>query len=411
MNSYNPFKSAFFSMTKNEWVLFVFLIFTAGFSLSIQLLTIVVFSTFHLLKKNKILYINRWLFYSLILFISLSQLLLIWSLDYSVNYVLNTLIIVFMWFIALQCSNIIVLKTVQLDSDKIEQVLIKVFVINFIVVILQILRLMLISGTLNPFVVDSAGDHISGLFSFSSSNMIVMSFYSIFFYYKKYYKLLLLAIVVIALTFFMSGILLFLTSLFLYTLSKFSFSSLIKYTFITLIGIYMFSIFSPGNITYAMNILTIKIGNEDDPARKVIATQQTIDYWTDDWNNFIFGAGGGKFSSRTAFITAGEYVSYPNEFKYLSSDFRNNHFELWNKDILSADYKDGTANQPFSFYHKMIGEYGLIGIVLFMLYLFTYIPFYKKLTFGKAILIGLLLFLYLDYWFEYFTIFIFFLTV
>ncbi|XLS29271.1 hypothetical protein ACJD0Z_00280 [Flavobacteriaceae bacterium M23B6Z8] len=138
--------------------------------------------------------------------------------------------------------------------------------------------------------------------------------------------------------------------------------------------------------------------------------KQTFNFLTDEIDNFIFGAGGGKFSSRTAFLTSADYVAwYPEKYKYLSNNFKSNHYSLWNSQLLKTPYKDGTANQPFSFYNKIFGEYGLFGVVIFVLfYLGKLIKNYKVLTYGKIVLFLLLSYFILDYWFEYFTVIIFF---
>lgn len=394
-------------MSRSELMLFVFIICTAGFSTVIQLLTLVLFSLFNILKRPKILFLNRWIFYALITFISFSQLLFIGDEDYGLNYILNTLIITFMWYFMLQSSNFIVSTISEIQQSRLELVLIKVFNVNAIVVLIQAIILFISRGG-NPFVEDNAGDFIRGIFSFSSSNMIVMAFYSIFFTFKKYYKLLAISILVMLLTYFMSGLLFFIISISIYGLTVLNFVNKIKLVATGLSVIFLFSIISPGNIRYAQGILSTKLNSEDDPIRKIESIKQTYLYWTESWLNFVFGAGGGKFSSRTAFITAGEYVYYPKDLIYLSPEFKKNHFQLWNNQILSNDHMDGTANQPFSFYNKIVGEYGLIGIFLFILYLTVFLRNYKRLSFGKVILITLPLFLFLDYWFEYFTVIIFF---
>ena len=394
-------------MSRSELMLFVFIICTAGFSTVIQFITLVLFSLFNISKRPKILFFNRWLFYALITLISLSQLLFIGAEDYGLNYILNTLIISFMWYFMLQSSNFIVSTISEIHQSRLELVLIKVFNVNAIVVVIQVIILFISRGG-NPFADDSAGDHIKGIFSFSSSNMIVMAFYSIFFTFKKYYKLLAISILVMLLTFFMSGLLFFIISVSIYSLTVLSLTNKIKLVATGISVIFLFSIISPGNIRYSQNILSTKFNSEVDPIRKITSVQQTYLYWTESWLNFVFGAGGGKFSSRTAFITAGEYVNYPEDYIYLSPEFKKNHFQLWNNKILSNDYMDGTANQPFSFYNKIIGEYGLIGIFLFIRYMSVFFRNYKRLSFGKVIIITFPLFLFLDYWFEYFTVIIFF---
>ncbi|WP_299121226.1 hypothetical protein [uncultured Winogradskyella sp.] len=208
----------------------------------------------------------------------------------------------------------------------------------------------------------------------------------------------------------MSGIVLFLGTILIFAF----FYLPIKFKLRILAGVFagflLFTIISPKNIEYVKTNLTKKLFAKRDQARKIVSFEQTMEHALLDTPNFLFGAGAGKFSSRTAFMTAGEYVSwYPESLVYASDEFYSNHFQLWNEKILSRPYKDGTANQPFSFYNKIIGEYGLIGIVLFILfYLYYPIKSYKHLTYGRLVLFLLLAYFILDYWFEYFTVIIFF---
>jgi len=80
---------------------------------------------------------------------------------------------------------------------------------------------------------------------------------------------------------------------------------------------------------------------------------------------------------------------------------------LWNKWLLSIDYKDGTHNQPFSFYNQILGEFGLMGVFLFFIYLFYIIRNWHKLTYGRILALSTLGFFILDYWFDYFSVILF----
>ncbi len=173
--------------------------------------------------------------------------------------------------------------------------------------------------------------------------------------------------------------------------------------------IYLFSIVSPENIKYVNHIFTEKINSKTDPVRKLVSFEETATNFVSSPKSFLFGEGGGKFSSRTAYLTGGEYVTwYPEALVYRSETFEKNHFKLWNNEALRIPFRDGTANQPFSFYNKIIGEYGLVGIILFSIYLYYFFKHYRFLTYGKIIVLLTLGFLLLDYWFEYFSVMLFF---
>ena len=315
----------------------------------------------------------------------------------------------FMWFLAFQSSNIVVKNVFELEGLKIEKILKIFFKINLFLVIIQIVIMCIDMKTLLPFANMSAGDNVKGLFRNSSVNMIIMSFYAVFFMFKKDHINAVIAFTVMILTFYMSGLLLFLSVFLFYAFIKFSFERKIKIILGSVLVLFLFAQLSPDNVDYVKHILNDKISSKTDPPRKLVSFGQTFNNWTSNPISFVFGTGGGKFSSRTAFITAGEYVSwFPEKLTYISEDFNDNHFQLWNSKILSISFKDGTSNQPFSSYNKIVGEYGLLGIVLFMIYLSSSIKYYRHLTYGKIIFLLIFAYFLLDYWFEYFSVIVFF---
>lgn len=396
------------SINLKEFFFLLFLICASGFSTIIQLITLFCFSLYFLLISKKIKFVNRWVFYISLTTISIIQLLFLWRTDYGLNYAINTLLISFMWFLALQASNIVVKGVFDINNIKLERILKIFFKVNFFLVVLQVVFMCIEMKTFFPFSNMSAGDNIKGLFRNSSVNMVIMSFYSIFFIHNKKYKYFLLAILVAILTFYMSGLILFIGVVLFYIFFNFPFYKKLKVLGALLLGLLLFTLISPKNVEYVQLILKNKINSKTDPARKLVSFEQTLDHWVSDPGNFIYGSGGGKFSSRTAFITGGEYVGwFPENLTYLSQDFEENHFQLWSSKILSIPYKDGTSNQPFSFYNKIVGEYGLLGIILFLIYLSTPIKYYKRLTYGKLIFLLIFAYFLLDYWFEYFSVIVF----
>jgi hypothetical protein len=396
-------------LTLKELIFLLFLICAAGFSTILQFVSLFLFSFVFLFVGRKIKFIGRWFFFISLIVISLAQLLLFWKTDYSFNYIVNSGLIAFMWFLALQGSNIVINNVFEIDAQKIERILKIFFKINLFLAILQILYLCIELKTLFPFSNMSAGDCVKGLFRNSSVNMVVMYFYSLFFFSKRDYKYFTIAVIVMILTFYMSGLLLFVSVFFMYSFLNFSFKNKLKVIGGLALVFLMFIYFSPKNVKYVQHILNDKLSSKTDPPRKLVSFNQTFDNWVSDPVNFVFGSGGGKFSSRTAFITGGEYVKwFPQNLTYISNDFQINHFQLWNYKILSIPYKDGTSNQPFSFYNKIIGEYGLIGVILFLFYLYIPIKYFKHLTYGKLIFLSIFAYFLLDYWFEYFSVIIFF---
>jgi hypothetical protein len=273
----------------------------------------------------------------------------------------------------------------------------------------QLVMLMIEQRTLNPFggsYKGATGDFIYGLFSNSSINMIMSTFFFFFYIYQKKQWKAFFAVTTAILTTYMGGLVLAILAFVIILI----FNPAIKikyklYGLIFLVAAYFsFRIISPENVKYSEYF--IKKTFSIDPPRKLISFGQTINYSTSTIPRFFVGAGPGNFSSRTAFVFGGEYVSWlPQKVVYRSDAFDKNHFKLWNNEILSKPYQDGTANQPFAVYNQLLGEYGFIGLmVFFVLYTGYYFKRYYQLTYGKYLLVFLLLIFLMDYWFEYLSV-------
>ena len=353
------------------------------------------------------------LFYLGLLAISLVQVLFFFRDDYSVPYLINCLLISFMWGLAFLAHNFIAISVKSCTVSSLEKVLVYFFKANIFLVIVQYILVSIQAKSIFPFSVPqfgmSTGDYLKGFFSNSSVNMVIMAFFAVYFFTKKDKIKITIAIIIAVLSTYMSGILIALAMLCLYAFFMFSLKNKVKVVVFILVGTYAFSIISPENIDYIKHIFTEKINSKTDPSRKLVSFKQTATNFVSSPTSFLFGEGGGKFSSRTAYATGGEYVSwYPKDLIYRSEKFEENHFKLWNYEALRLPFRDGTANQPFSFYNKIIGEYGLIGVFLFIVYISYFFNRFKFLTYGRLILPLLLGFFALDYWFEYFTVILFF---
>lgn len=137
---------------------------------------------------------------------------------------------------------------------------------------------------------------------------------------------------------------------------------------------------------------------------KLIAYFQTIAFLKDHPSKLITGNGTGNFSSKVAFKVAGMSWAgtYPEEFRYIDPAFRNNHLSVYTHFFSKEDKSyHSVKNAPNSFYNQLLGEYGLLGLLSFViLYLFYFLKDWKKLTYGFALIPVLLLALATDYWFE-----------
>ena len=321
---------------------------------------------------------------------------------------------IFLWYLYLAFYLSAKLWISHSGIDKIDWLLITVFKINALFCLLQYFLLVIEYKTLNPFVSEmstSAGDNIKGIFANSSVNLVVNA---ILLYYslvtKRSIYITVISILIILFTSFMSGIACILMAAGVHFIfdKKISFKKRIGSVLVAAIFISIFYIISYENFIYAYSIIeTILTFN---PPRKIVSFLQTLDYLDSSLIHFLIGGAPGHFSSRVAFIGGGEYVTwYPSSLTFLSPDFYKNHFQLWNFDTLAIPFNDGTGNQPFSIYNQTLGEYGITGFLCLIFFYFRcMLKKIKKLPYSRFIMILLLLFFFLDYWFEYLSFIIIF---
>ncbi|NOT49907.1 MAG: hypothetical protein HOP10_01360 [Chitinophagaceae bacterium] len=144
---------------------------------------------------------------------------------------------------------------------------------------------------------------------------------------------------------------------------------------------------------------------------KFIALRQTFQFLKVHPLKMITGTGMGNFSSKLAFrATALQMAgSYPKRMAYIHNDFLNNHLNLY-LTYFSKDIElHSLVNSPNSVYDQLIAEYGLAGILAFiLLYLAFYIKYLKKLSYGIPLLLLLLGCFGVEYWYEQLSIVILF---
>lgn len=381
----------------------------------LQIIFLVLFGWLILLLNRKLVRLDsRAIFYIGLILLSGIQLLFFFRDDYDVAYLINSFLATLLWSISFLCY-LIIKSTVQNQSISfINKLVDTLFKLNIGLILVQYLIACIVTRTPFPFYSSvpyygmSTGDHLKGFFPNSSVTMIIMAFYLIYFAYKKDRKVVIAAIALIATT-YMSGILFFSVVVAAYVF----FALNLRVKVITLVSMLFLFVFTsqvtPENIDYVEHILTKKIKDKEDPVRKLVSFEDTAKNWVSSPGSFLFGEGGGKFSSRTAFVTGGHYAPwYPKSLVYRSEKFEENHFRLWNKKALFIAFRDGTQNQPFSVYNQMVGEFGLIGVALLFIYLFYGIYRWRYLSYGKIIVLSLPAFFLLDYWFDYFTVIVFF---
>lgn len=144
---------------------------------------------------------------------------------------------------------------------------------------------------------------------------------------------------------------------------------------------------------------------------KMISFFQTYNFLKSSKKNLLFGAGVGNFSSKLAFRSSGvqNFGTYPAKFKYTSKVFEKNHLKTFLYYFNNDASKHSVLNYPTSIYNQLLGEYGLIGALLFTIFYIGYfIKRFGQLTYGKYLIIALLLFFFMEYWFEMYSLIVFF---
>lgn len=124
----------------------------------------------------------------------------------------------------------------------------------------------------------------------------------------------------------------------------------------------------------------IEPGIVDAPARKLQVFVNYIYVYFRDFDLLLLGSGPGTFNSRASFFLNGDYgvpgfwgVSYID----LAQEYA---FSLWNSDLLSRPYNDGTLNQPFSSFVSISAEYGIVFLLTYLLLLVNFfnLNFYSE---------------------------------
>ena len=144
---------------------------------------------------------------------------------------------------------------------------------------------------------------------------------------------------------------------------------------------------------------------------KIFAMQQTLHYFKQHPLQLFTGTGIANFSSKLAFrVTAMKIAGgYPEKYSYISNDFKSNHLDLYLYYFTNTDDLHSIANSPNSTYDQLVSEYGMAGILCFVVF---YIGFFmqrlKKRSYGFPLLLLLLGIFFIDYWFEQLSVVIFF---
>jgi hypothetical protein len=115
------------------------------------------------------------------------------------------------------------------------------------------------------------------------------------------------------------------------------------------------------------------------------------------------GAGVGNFSSRIAFKATGLEIGgrYPEKYTYLHPYFQHGHLYVYLYYHAQWQINHTAANTPDSTYYQMAGEYGVVGICLFV-FLYGGYFLWKTRRSGYALPVVFLMLaaFSVEYWFE-----------
>ncbi len=144
---------------------------------------------------------------------------------------------------------------------------------------------------------------------------------------------------------------------------------------------------------------------------KLVALQQTFRFFTQHPAKIFTGTGIGKFSSKLAFRATAMNLTggYPAKLVYINDDFKSNHLDLYLFYFTDKDDYHSVMNSPNSTYDQLLSEYGLAGLLSFVIF---YLAFFAKQVKKHAAAIPLILFMlgafFIEYWFEQLSVVIFF---
>lgn len=136
---------------------------------------------------------------------------------------------------------------------------------------------------------------------------------------------------------------------------------------------------------------------------KIYTNLQTLYFLWSSPSHMSLGAGIGNFSSKLAIKMTGLGLqgSYPEDKAYVSIDFLQYHFYSLMYFLSRHAAEHSVMNLPNSTYNQLAGEYGVVGLLAFII---LYVAFIikkgskTKLALYTAVL--LFMFLGMEYWFE-----------
>lgn len=374
-------------------------------------------------------------FYLLILVPALANFLFFNS-DFSAGHFVSFAIGTLYW---LMCALVFALLHSRLKGtpdQRTNNTIRLVFWANFALSMAGLVYTMVLSGTIDPYrspdlrFGNSTGDYIRGIFLAPSYiNMFINAMFCIYFLYERKYVMAFMALLVACATSSNFANLVFipvlLAALFIIKDGKARKTAALGILFYIL----FYTLISPGNLSYLRSSvdarrrdsveanLVGKFYHGDSKLMhfcKVISVVETWQYTTASSQNALVGAGMGCFSSQLALRTSGlETNSGSRLFKklpqYSSQAFRDNHYRIFEAIYQLPPEYHSIRHFPGSTLNQLLGEYGLIGILVFMIFYCGYfLKRYKRLRYTIVLLVMVCGFLLFDYLFEYLSVMVYF---
>ncbi len=157
------------------------------------------------------------------------------------------------------------------------------------------------------------------------------------------------------------------------------------------------------NQHYGDTLVSLDKAYYDKYPGKYLSFLETFAYVKKRPRNLMMGAGAGNFSSKLAFKASNVNIlgKYVGKLTYIAPEFEANHLKLTMVYYLKSVSEHSVINFPNSVFNQLLGEYGLIGLLLFFVfYVWFFLKKFKTLSYGRILLPMCLLFLLTDYWFE-----------
>lgn len=142
-----------------------------------------------------------------------------------------------------------------------------------------------------------------------------------------------------------------------------------------------------------------------------VAMQEMARFFSEHPMRLLLGTGMGHFSSRLAFKTAALGIDggYPARERYIDPFFRDNYLYLYLYYHGKDEGQHSMVNKPDSVYGQLLCEYGLVGLLLFVvLYAAFFFRHSRGLTYGLPVLLLMGMAFFTEYWFEQLSIVILF---